>query len=511
VLELNLPADADSARVLDRLDYLCRTIDPADLAEGESVDPRLQLLPSLGHADPEGVAALLGGLPPVGFVLGAVRSYRGPDGDTLAVPVESDGLFRIHKHLARHLPGSAEGDYDPRIVLCKVRRGRGAAYDGDDALEGAALTVSEATLPGPGGPRTVRLDGPDPSARVAKKHAQPRPQAPAPAPVARPAPAAAKAANGLTFESSVLAKMPAREPVTLQTAWKSLSAVARDDLRRLRRRGTDGAMRKAFRVVRYSSTAPEARGLLLDWLAKGWEDRGKAPDGRRTNYVGNGPDKGKRRVQISPPGSRGRGKAGEDAPGKQQAEDEQPTQRAPAREQQEQEQAAKQPAPQQEKPAAKPAKAPAKGKTPRTDPAQAQQELGAMLADPSTADASRARDILLGLTVAQARQVAEKLDVNIAGTASGRKADVVDKLASRLASKALEGSLAAHEGSVINLDDYAPPREAQPAPAQAAPQRAPEPAPEPAEGQDEDGQEEDPGAFDRATSAAHHAPASETN
>lgn len=497
MLELNLPADADSARVLDRLDWLCRNIDPADLAEGESVDPRLQLLPSLGHADPEGVAALLGGLPPVGLVLGAVRSYRGPDGDTLAVPVESDGLFKIHKHLARHLPGSAEGDYDPRIVLCKVRRGRGAAYDGDDALEGAALTVSEATLPGPGGPRTVRLDGPDPAAaRVAKKRTPPRPQAPAP--VARPTPPA------------VAARTPAREPVTLQAAWKSLSPVARDDLRRLRRRGTDGAMRKAFRVVRYSSTAPEARGLLLDWLAKGWDPRGKAPDGRRTIYVGNGPDKGKRRVQISPPGSRGQGKAGAEAPEKQQAEDDQPAQRAPAQAQQ-QEQAEKQQKPQQEKPDAKPEKAPAKGKTPRTDPAQAQQELGAMLADPSTADAGRARDILLGLTVAQARQVAEKLDVNIAGTASGRKADVVDKLASRLASKALEGSLAAHEGSVINLDDYAPPREAQPAPAQAAPQRAPEPAPEPAEGQDEDGQEEDPGAFDRATSAAHHAPAARSD
>lgn len=401
MLELNLPADADSARVLDRLDWLCRNIDPADLAEGESVDPRLQLLPSLGHADPEGVAALLGGLPPVGLVLGAVRSYRGPDGDTLAVPVESDGLFKIHKHLARHLPGSAEGDYDPRIVLCKVRRGRGAAYDGDDALEGAALTVSEATLPGPGGPRTVRLDGPDPAAaRVAKKRTPPWPQAP----------------------------------------------------------------------------APEARGLLLDWLAKGWDPRGKAPDGRRTIYVGNGPDKGKRRVQISPPGSRGQGKAGAEAPEKQQAEDDQPAQRAPAQAQQ-QEQAEKQQKPQQEKPDAKPEKAPAKGKTPRTDPAQAQQELGAMLADPSTADAGRARDILLGLTVAQARQVAEKLDVNIAGTASGRKADVVDKLASRLASKALEGSLASHEGA-LDLGDQPTEQEA-PAPA-PAPAPEPEPAPEPA-------------------------------
>jgi hypothetical protein len=504
VLELNLPADADSARVLDRLDYLCRTIDPADLAEGESVDPRLQLLPSLGHADPEGVAALLGGLPPVGLVLGAVRSYRGPDGDTLAVPVESDGLFRIHKHLARHLPGSAEGDYDPRIVLCKVRRGRGAAYDGDDALEGAALTVSEATLPGPGGPRTVRLDGPDPAAaRVAKKYTPPRPQAPAP--VARPAPApvAAKAANGLTFESSVLARTPAREPVTLQAAWKSLTPVARDDLRRLRDRGTDGAMRKAFRLVGQAARDGESRGLLLDWLAKKWLH---SPTQRSQNrYVLDSDPQKVRYFKTPPKGAQGPGQGDQPGGGKQDAQQEAPA--APAQQQGQEEQ----PAPQQEKPAAKPAKAPAKGKTPRTDPAQAQQELGAMLADPSTADAGRARDILLGLTVAQARQVAEKLGVDLTGARSGGKADVAQKLASRLASKALEGSLASHEGSVINLDDYAPPREAQPAPAQAAPQQAPEPAPEPAEGQDEDGQEEDPGAFDRATSAAHHAPAARSD
>jgi hypothetical protein len=453
-------------QLVSRLVGYCREIDPADLLDGELVAPHLSLLEGLGSAvSTSAVAAMLSRLPVVPVTLGKVRSYRHPGYDLLAIEAESDDLAKLYRAMVKHVPGADECEYDPRVILCKLKPGTGKDYSGDDRFEGEVLTLASASVCGQDGTReAVRLLAPRKKVEFVGqekvKGAPPAAKIEAPAPAVDP----------LRVERVPDPQPgPAIKDITLKSCWAGLTRDARDDLRRLRDRGTDAAIRKACRVVRHATADRVSRGLLIDWLAKGW-DPGPDVGGGKRRWTGNGPDKGKTRYQISPPGSRSRGKqspGGEGgAVGGTQEDDGQ--QAGP---QQEQEVTEGQEKP-QEKPA--PAKKPAAPKAGKPDPEDVGRQLDAMVKGEIPADSGKALEMLMTLTVKQAQTIRDAMDLDAAGT-KGTSRNVIPKIAAKFAARIAEMALA---GKLAKSGEASKPaEEPAPEPEQAAP--APAPAPEP--------------------------------
>lgn len=429
MLDLTIPVDAAQERVLTRLNGLCHSIAPEDLCEGEYPSPRLSLLESLeGLLDPRALVAYLRALPPLDLTLGEVRAYRGVDGDTLAIPVESDALAGLHRQLCKHLHGSARGeDYDPRITLCKVRKGCGQDYAGDDCLDGARLSIAEVCVTGHDGQEHIVKLGGTTLIQPRKKVEFVGQEKPKVVPLPAPAP-----------------RQPDPVPVTLKSAWGGLTRDARVTLRGLRQRGTDRAMRKAVHLVRCSTRDVTERGLLLDWIAKRWIHQ---PGPRSRNRYVN--DKTGRVSYFKNPPAGAVDDKGEPVEGSKHSHPEEKPQEA-----------------QQGTQAPPETKA---GKTQRSDPQEVQGRIEGMLNGKEPADPKAVAELLMGLTVKQAQSIRDAFSVDATGT-KGSSRSVIGKIAERIAGLALAGKL--------KPEQAAPTPEPEPA-AEPAPAAEPEPQPQP--------------------------------
>lgn len=415
MIEMTLPNEQVVSRVLG----YCAEIDPDDLLDGEIVSPHLSLMEGLGQSvNASAVAAMLSRLPAIPVTLGRVRSYRHPGYDLLAIEAESDDLAKIHAAMVKHLPGGDECEYDPRIILCKLKAGCGKAYSGEDRFDGEVLTLGNATVCGQDGRReSVTLA--TPKKKVAfvgqekPKHAEPL----------------AKDSTVSPDTVEPLKVTPVKDPepgpapkeISLKSCWASLTREARDDLRRLRDRGTRLAIHKACRAIRHATGDPVARGLLTEWVTKKWVKDDSVTKPREGA-------KNERWVWEKEDGTRGSSRYFP------KNEDPNAGRKPPREKPQGQTQQEGQEGEQQQKPA--PEKKP--GKARKGDPASVGSGLNAMLTGDVPVDLKVAVDMLMTISVKEMQKIAGAMDLKGGGFKSGK----ADKVAHRIAELALAGKLA---------------------------------------------------------------------
>ena len=138
--------------VKDDILALADSVIDADLADdGREDRPHVTVKYGMVTQNPDDVAAVVAGYPPVKVTLGGISVFSGAetgkDFDVVKLDIDGDDLRRLNALLSRELPHTDSHEaYRPHITLAYVKAGKGEQYAGLSGLEGQELTLSELTF-----------------------------------------------------------------------------------------------------------------------------------------------------------------------------------------------------------------------------------------------------------------------------------------------------------------------------------------------------------------------------
>lgn len=130
------PADADTVRAWARERFAA-----ADLAaDGLEDRPHLTVRYGLEGDDPEAVAALLEGAPPLTVRIGELSLFRTAEFEVVKYAIDSPDLHALHERLGELPHTDTHSEYQPHLTLAYVQPGCGERYVGAGPLTGLTLT-----------------------------------------------------------------------------------------------------------------------------------------------------------------------------------------------------------------------------------------------------------------------------------------------------------------------------------------------------------------------------------
>lgn len=136
-------------------------VDPNDSSYGREENPHVTVRYGLETDDPADVAEL-STLAPFKGKIGKISIFEGEKYDVVKADVESDGLHAANKKVGdlAPVPGETFTDYQPHVTIAYVKKGEGAKYVGNAALEGQEIEISSIDLADRNGnTHTIQLTG----------------------------------------------------------------------------------------------------------------------------------------------------------------------------------------------------------------------------------------------------------------------------------------------------------------------------------------------------------------
>ncbi len=168
---MDLPAETEK-----QIHALAKSIPDEDLApNGRETKPHVTVKYGLHGNDPQAVADLLAGEPPLTVTLGATSFFPNGEsgsGDVLKVDVHSPDLERLNRKIADAFPHTdTHPVYQPHATVAFLRPGLGQKYEGDDSLAGHTIVLDKLTFSSDDGTTTqIPLGG---ARRAAASNAPP--------------------------------------------------------------------------------------------------------------------------------------------------------------------------------------------------------------------------------------------------------------------------------------------------------------------------------------------------
>ena len=151
--------------VADKVIALGESIPDEDLAEdGREDDVHITVKYGLHTNDPGKVRRMLFNEPPVTVTLGNTSIFSADESgtaDVVKVDVESEGLRRLNKKIAKALAHSdSHKTYKPHVTVAYVKPGKGKDYEGRSDLAGQTVTIDHLLFSGKNGTKvSIPLTG----------------------------------------------------------------------------------------------------------------------------------------------------------------------------------------------------------------------------------------------------------------------------------------------------------------------------------------------------------------